>query len=101
MDLGSIPGEGINSAVHWMNMTPEERQMLRESLELSRKNNEIISKMYRASLWGRGIKILYWVILIGVTVGSFLFLQPYIDTLKDVYGGFSQSQEQVKSFFNL
>lgn len=82
-------------------MTPEERQMLRESLELSRKNNELINKMYRASLWGRAIKILYWLLLIGVTVGSLLFLQPYIDTLKGVYGGFSDSSDQMKSLFGL
>ncbi len=81
-------------------MTPEERQMLRESLELSRKNNELINKMYRASLWGRAIKILYWLLILGVTLGSLFFLQPYIDTLKGVYGGFNDSQAQMKDLFN-
>ena len=80
-------------------MTPEERQMLRESLELSRKNNEILHKLYRATLWGRAIKGLYWLILIGITVGSFYFIQPYIDTLTGVYGGVTDTQAQVKEFF--
>lgn len=80
-------------------MTPEERQMLREALELSRKNNEVLNKLYRATLWGRAIKIVYWLLLIGVTVGSFYFLQPYFETLMDVYGGVTKTQDQVKEFF--
>ena len=81
-------------------MTPEEQQMLRESLELSRKNNEVLNKLYRASLWDRAVKGLYWLILIGITVGSFYFIRPYIDALTNVYGGFNESKNQMKALFD-
>ena len=80
-------------------MSPDERQMLRVALELSRKNNEVLNKLYRATLWGRAIKFVYWLLLIGVTVGSFYFLQPYFETLMGVYGGVTSTQNQVKEFF--
>ncbi|MBP9772054.1 MAG: hypothetical protein KBD16_04010 [Candidatus Pacebacteria bacterium] len=80
-------------------MNPEEKSMLMEALTLSRENNQILKKMYRATLWNRAIKIFYWVVIIGITIGSFYFLQPYIDTLQGVYGGVTGAQEQLKDLF--
>lgn len=80
-------------------MTPEERQMLREALELSRENNKIIRKMWRSFQWGRAVKAVYWIILIGATIGAFYFLQPYIETLQDVYGTLGATQDQMRALF--
>ncbi|HXK40049.1 MAG TPA: hypothetical protein VJ837_04420 [Candidatus Paceibacterota bacterium] len=80
-------------------MTPEEQRQLREALELSRENNIILRKMWRATLWGRAVKTLYWLVIIGITIGAFYFLQPYIDTLQDVYGGVQDAQANFRGFF--
>jgi hypothetical protein len=80
-------------------MDPNERQQLKEALELSRENNTLLKKMWRATQWGRAIKALYWFIIIGVTVGSLYFLQPYLDTLQGVYGGLRGAQSQFQDLF--
>ncbi len=80
-------------------MNPEERAMLEEAVTLSRENNQIVKKMWRATQWGRAVKGLYWFIVIGIAVGSFYFLQPYLDTLKGAYGNLQEVQGQFKNFF--
>lgn len=80
-------------------MTPEQERMLRESLTLARENNEAIKKLYRSMVVGRVIKVVYWVILIGAAIGAFYFVQPYVDTIKSIYGGVGDPQEALQSFF--
>lgn len=80
-------------------MTPDEQRQLKEALELSRANNILLRKMWRAVQWGRAIKGLYWIVIIGIAIGSFYFLQPYIDTLESLYGGLQGAQGQFKNLF--
>ena len=68
-------------------MTPEERELLKKSLELAEENNEILRNLQRAMRWGRIFKIFYWVIIVGTAIGAFYFIQPYLDTLTEAYGG--------------
>lgn len=80
-------------------MDPNEQQQLKEALELSRENNRLLKKMWRVTQWGRAVKALYWLVIIGVTIGAFYFLQPYVDTLQEVYGGLQGAQGQFRAFF--
>ena len=57
-----------------------ERQ-LRETRALTERNNEILQKFHRSMVWSRVLWIFYWVIIVGVAVGAFYFLEPYWDTL--------------------
>ncbi len=81
-------------------MTPEEQRILRETLELSRETNELVKKMYRGLVWSRVAKIVYWVVIIGVAVGAFYFLQPYVDGLRNVYSGITNSQERFRALID-
>lgn len=81
-------------------MTPEQERMLRESLELSRDTHEMVKKLHRDLVINRVIKVVYWVVIIGVAVGAFYFLQPYVETLQDVYGGLADSKEQFKALMS-
>lgn len=76
------------------------QRKLRETRELAERNNEILQKIYRSILWGRAAWIFYWVILIGIAIGAFYFLDPYWDTVVETYEsiqgqfqGFSSPQE--------
>jgi hypothetical protein len=82
-------------------MTPEERKMLEESLTLARENNDIMKRMWRSTRVGRAIKIIYWVVIIGASVGAVYFFQPYLDAVKG-FSGSTSSPEQfsdIKSLF--
>ena len=59
-----------------------------QSLRLARENNEYLKKLYRAHVWSRTFRIVYWTLVIGAAVGVFYFLQPYIDSAKESYTSF-------------
>ncbi|MFZ3020287.1 MAG: hypothetical protein WA051_02085 [Minisyncoccia bacterium] len=62
-------------------------QKLQRILELSESNNKILRAVKRSILLGRIFHTLYWVVIIGVSVGAFYFLKPYISQIEDLYGG--------------
>ena len=66
-------------------MTPEEKEMLRKTLELSEENNQVLHAIKRSIFWGRITRIVYWVIIVGAAVGLFYYLQPYIDAASGIY----------------
>lgn len=86
-------------------MTPEERKMLEEAVALSRENNAILRKMRRSALVSSFFRILYIVVILGITFGSYYLIQPYIDQFKGVYGtvqdGVGKVQNAGSSLGNL
>ncbi len=81
-------------------MDPEQQKAFQELLELTRENNKILTKMYRSMMWGRVVRVLYWILVIGIAIGSFYFIQPYMDQLKEVYGNVSDAKTQFNTLFN-
>ena len=67
-------------------MDSEDKQIIRENLKITKENNKMLRKM-RRSLWiGNVTRILYWVIIIGASLGAYYYLQPYIDSAKETLG---------------
>lgn len=60
------------------------QKKLDRNFELNQENNELLHKLWRSVVWGRVAKVIYWVIIIGVAVGAFYFLQPYVSSIRDV-----------------
>ena len=81
-------------------MTPEERQLLIQTSRLVEENNKILRKMHRAALWGRIFHFLYWVAIIGLSVGAYYFIQPYVDQLQQTYGCIKQDVSNVRNTVN-
>lgn len=74
-------------------------QMLEELLELTRENNKILKQMRRSLMWGRALRIVYWLVILGVAIGSFYFLQPYIENLQEVYSNVTGVKTQLNGLF--
>jgi hypothetical protein len=70
-------------------MDPQDKRILLRTLELAEENNEMIAKMWRSYRVGRAMRVLYWVIIIGVSIGALYFIQPYVDAVRDTYSGLS------------
>jgi len=43
--------------------------------------------MKRSQRWANAMNALYWVLIIGATVGGYVLIQPYIDQIKSLYNG--------------
>ncbi len=67
-----------------MGMNPEERKMLEEAVALGRENNELLKKLRRSAVIANIMRGAYWLI-IGVGVGAFYVIQPYINSLMETY----------------
>ena len=62
-------------------MEPEEKEILHRVLKLSEQNNRMLRAMRRSALIGRFMHLLYWVIIIGISVISYYYIQPYLGTI--------------------
>lgn len=79
-------------------MSPEEKELLERSVTLAEDNNRMLHSMKRSIFWSHVMSVLYWLLVIGISVGAFYFLQPYIDQLTKMYGSASTV---LKEFQNL
>lgn len=61
-----------------MAVTPEEKSLLEETHALARENNTILRKMRRMGRWAAIIKACYWLLIIGLGLGAYYALQPYL-----------------------
>jgi hypothetical protein len=79
-------------------MSPEERELLNRSVILAEENNKILHSMKRSMLLARIMGVIYWLLIIGISIGAFYFLQPYMDQLLKTYVNVSAA---LKNFQNL
>jgi len=78
-------------------MDPESKKLLEETYSLTKENNAMLSSIKRSMLWARVVTVVYWIAIIGVSVGAFYFVQPYIDQLMEIYGGAKSNLDNVGS----
>jgi hypothetical protein len=77
-------------------MTPEEKKMLVDTYELSKENNVILKKMRRSALISSSFRVIYILIILGLTYGSYVLIQPYIDQMKGLYGSVQDTVGEVQ-----
>ena len=68
-------------------MTPEERELLQRVANQVDENNQILRGIRRVQRFATVYRIVYWVLIIGLSFGAFYFIQPYINMLKSVSSG--------------
>ncbi len=68
-------------------MSPEEKQLLEKVSDQVNENNKILRSMRRSQRVGVVLRVFYWLLIIGLSLGAFYFIQPYIDMLKNITNG--------------
>jgi uncharacterized membrane protein len=82
-------------------MQPEEREMLKKTLELAQENNKILYAMKRSMFWGRVTRIVYWIIILGAAVGVYYYITPYVDSAINAYGNVKGDLKSFTDLFKL
>ena len=82
------------------NMDPETRDILEETLKLSKDNNKMLRKMRSIMRWSRAVKAVYWVVIIGSMLGFYYYFQPFIDNLTLGFNSFMSSIGKVQNVGN-
>lgn len=78
-------------------MNPEEKQLLEKTYEIEKENNHILKGIRSSNRWNNFFKIFYWILIIGISVGAFYFVEPYVNKLLDTYKGIQGDFQGVKS----
>jgi hypothetical protein len=81
-------------------MDPELKNLLEENLKLSKENNVILLKLYKIQRWVQITRILYWVVIIGVSFGAFYYIKPFLGNLLNVYTGGSTGFNNISDITN-
>lgn len=78
-------------------MDPEAKQLLENVLSLEKENNIILHKIRgiqkRQAFW----QVLKYILIIGIALGSFYFLEPYMNKIVDLYNTVSGTQQKLNS----
>jgi hypothetical protein len=89
-------------------VTPEEKSLLERTYRLAEENNKMLRKMRRAERWRSLFQGLYWLFIVGLTVGAIYYVQPYITAFTNVFKGASttsgtssQNLSMLQEFENL
>ena len=79
-------------------MNPEEKQLLQEAVALSKDNNAILHAMRRSQRLASIMRVVYWIVIIGISYGAYVYTQPYLDKAANL---FKSSQIQLDSLKGL
>jgi hypothetical protein len=67
-------------------MSPEERSLLERTYKMTEENNEILRSIRRSNRWSMALRATYWIVIIGLSIGAFYFVQPYIEFMTNTLG---------------
>lgn len=68
-------------------MDQESKQLLEETLRLSKENNVLLLKIRSVQRWAQFTRIFYWILIIGVSFGALYYIKPYLGNLVNIYTG--------------
>ena len=75
-------------------MDEDSQKMLKDTYELARENNKMLRGIRRSQNIASFMRLVYWLIIIGITAGSFYFLQPYLNKAISLYNSVSGMQQK-------
>ncbi len=70
-------------------MTPEEKSLLERTYKLAEENNSMLRSIRRSTRLSLIFRAIYWLVIIGFSVGAYYFVQPYLTQLLGLYGSLS------------
>ena len=78
-------------------MDQESKQLLQNTLVLAEENNKMLHKIRgvqkRGTLW----QVLKLIVIIGIALGSFYYIEPYLNKIMDLYNSVSGMQQQINN----
>ncbi|MEI6581104.1 MAG: hypothetical protein WCO07_02955 [bacterium] len=78
-------------------MDPESKKLLQDTFALAEDNNNMLHKIRRGQKWANFTRMVYWLIIIGISVGAFYFLQPQIEQMQSLIKSTGATFDQFKN----
>lgn len=81
-------------------MDPEDKKLLEKVYELAEENNEMLRRVRTVQKRQYLFQIIRWVLIIGISIGAFYFLQPYVDNFQYFLEDTSDTIDKIKNLKN-
>jgi hypothetical protein len=78
-------------------MTPEERELLKETAELARDNNKILRGIRRGARFNSFLRVIYWLIILGGAIWTWNFIAPYLAIMAKGYNDVQKGIQSVNT----
>ncbi|MBU1159700.1 hypothetical protein KKD04_00770, partial [Patescibacteria group bacterium] len=72
------------------------KDLLKRNLEASEESLKILKKMHRAAIMGRFFWVVKWLFIIGVSLGAYYYLEPYLQSLMSSLNTISSGINEIK-----
>ena len=76
-------------------MEQDIKSLLEENLALTRENNAMLKRIRSAQRMAMIYRVIYWIVILGMTFGAYYFIQPYINSLLGYYGNIAGGVESI------
>lgn len=84
-----------------MNPEIEElKELVRQNIALTQDNNKLLHSIRRGEWFSRTMRMLWILLLVGASVYSYFYLQPYLAQITEFYSNLQGLQQQASGFFN-
>ncbi len=60
-------------------------QDIEKLLELAEENNKLLRRLVNDLRWRRLFSLIKWALIIGVALGTFYYLEPYLKVIVELY----------------
>ncbi|MDP2704961.1 MAG: hypothetical protein U1D31_00810 [Patescibacteria group bacterium] len=81
-------------------MDPEDKRMLKKTLELAESNNKMLKKLHGDLVWRKIWSAVYWVFVLGLSLGLYYYLQPVLDSLTHTYQSLTGQVADINQLFD-
>ena len=76
-------------------MNPEDRELLKRTLQLSEENNKMLRKIRRTARWATVWGVIKFIVIVLSLVIGYLSLEPYLGSVNET---FQQAQSVLNQF---
>lgn len=74
------------------------KQKIDELFELTKENNKILRKLRSSQRWASITRLLYWLVIIGLSVGAYYYVEPYLKQMMNVYSQGVTTLDKIQNF---
>ena len=82
--------------LQYWDMNPDQIRLLDEAVSLARENNRLLRAMRRSGRLNFILRLFYWAIIIGLSYGAYIYIQPYVETLQSGYTTVKTEGDRIK-----
>lgn len=84
------------------------QKMIEEMYDMVKKDHDILKRMRRSQRNAQFLRLLYWLVIIAISVGGYYFFSPYLKKITSVYNSIYNDSSvlqhldtsQIRDFLN-